>query len=526
MVLKIGSRRSDLARLQSYRVAQALQQIQTQTKSQQHWPLKIEFIFKESLGDKNLTDPLWQMPEKGVFTQDFLGDLESGAVDMVVHSWKDLPTEPRLTTTIAATLPRADQRDVLLFKKSSRQRATSSHQITVFSSSPRREHNLKPFLKDHLPFSLREVQFTSVRGNVQTRVRKLIEAANVDGLILAKAALDRLLAAEESDLQETRTFLRQSLEKFDWCVLPLSLNPAAAAQGALAIEIRSDRSDLMQLLALINCPTTFAQVEAERSTLTRFGGGCHQKIGISIIAHRLGQVSSLRGLSPSGETLEEWRFHSSTATPPPRMHESLLWSLPAQQKPQPQALLPTELANAEASMKSCDGIFVAKGSAWPETFTPLQKHQVLWTSGLETWKALVRRGVWVHGSQESLGELHPLQLEGMAPQLKRWIKLTHRESKDTLAILSNAEKNSQWIPVPTYQLASGEANFEIGDQQFFFWPSSTVFLQAIRQKPEILQRHHATGLGHTYDLVCHHVRDKTRVHAFANEKDWRQQCKL
>ena len=107
--VRIAARHSDLARLQAYRVGDALKRA--------HPGLEIVYNFRASLGDLNQTDPLWRMPEKGVFTEDFLKDLTQDAADLVVHSWKDLPTEPRPETEIVATLARADARDLLLFRR-------------------------------------------------------------------------------------------------------------------------------------------------------------------------------------------------------------------------------------------------------------------------------------------------------------------------------------------------------------------------------------------------------------------------
>src|SRR5438552_5531387 len=79
MRLTIGSRRSELARIQALQVGKALQAA--------HPQLEIDYSFRESLGDKNQNDPLWQMPAKGVFTRDFREDLLRGEFDQVVHSW-------------------------------------------------------------------------------------------------------------------------------------------------------------------------------------------------------------------------------------------------------------------------------------------------------------------------------------------------------------------------------------------------------------------------------------------------------
>ena len=86
MNIRIGSRKSDLAKIQALVVAKTL-------KAKSLSPIEIEHVFKSSLGDDNLDQPLYRMPDKGVFTKDFTEDLVAGQIDMVVHSWKDLPTE-------------------------------------------------------------------------------------------------------------------------------------------------------------------------------------------------------------------------------------------------------------------------------------------------------------------------------------------------------------------------------------------------------------------------------------------------
>jgi hydroxymethylbilane synthase len=202
MKLRLSSRQSALAQAQAFQVGSAL------TKA---FPeLEIEYLFRESLGDKNLTDPLWKMPEKGVFTEDFFRDLVDNKTDLVVHSWKDLPTEVKSETQIAATLPRADQRDLLLFKKKS----LKKQNLQIFSSSPRRVLNIGSFLKKALPWNFDNLNFQNVRGNIPTRIQKLLDDESVDGLVLAKAALDRLLT--EVRFTEVQLSIRNALEKLEW----------------------------------------------------------------------------------------------------------------------------------------------------------------------------------------------------------------------------------------------------------------------------------------------------------------------
>src|SRR5262252_239089 len=154
MRVTIASRRSDLARIQAYQVGEAL--------SEKHPQIEITYSFHESLGDKNQNDPLWQMPEKGVFTQDFREGLLRGDFDLVVHSWKDLAIEDDPETEIVATLPRADQRDVLLVRNDRWSRVEDHGVISILTSSPRRAHNLDSFLRVALPAQIQDLKFENV----------------------------------------------------------------------------------------------------------------------------------------------------------------------------------------------------------------------------------------------------------------------------------------------------------------------------------------------------------------------------
>ena len=285
MRIRLSGRSSDLSRIQMHQVADAIREAVPSAE--------VVMSFRESLGDKMLDDPLWAMPEKGVFTEDFVEDLRAGRTDVVVHSWKDLPTEPRVGTRVVATLPRADVRDVLLMRSDLWESVEPGTKVTILSSSPRRAHNLGTFLSWALPVRDLEIEFVPVRGNVPTRLRKLHEGTH-HGLVVAKAALDRL--ADK---------VRDSVDRCYWMVLPISENPTGAAQGALAMEI-ADRCDprIVRLLERMNDRTTFAEATREREILRSYGGGCHQRIGVTVLMRGSEQLVSLRGITDDGTVLE------------------------------------------------------------------------------------------------------------------------------------------------------------------------------------------------------------------------------
>lgn len=499
MVIKIGSRQSDLARLQAYSVRDALQK---------KFPnIQVQFSFRESLGDQNQNDPLWKMPEKGVFTEDFLKGLLSGEYDCVVHSWKDLPTEKRNETEIIATLPRADQRDILLFKKEHLHVVRDFQEMHVFSSSPRREYNLTPFLKEYLPFPLRDVKFRSVRGNILTRVKKLLETREVDALIVAKAALDRLLLATEPDLQENKQILSQYLNQCEFMVLPLSQNPTAAAQGAIAIEIRQDRQDLKEIFRELNCADTFDGVVLERKTLSGYGGGCHQKIGVSLQKKQYGVVEFLKGLTDQGEILNRSHVRHYTKIPQAQSPEHI-W--PINTQAQNLFFERKEIFGEEQKerIRKAPAIYVARMNAVVESNLLLNKY--VWTSGLKTWKSLAEKGIWVHGTSDSLGEVIP-DLEALVPGL-HWHKLSHEDSSFGMPTIA------------TYQLVAKSVTPDLSQKTHFFWMSGSQFKLALERFPQIAQGIHACGPGNTYLQIEEALKNQSekKVHIYLDYDHWKK----
>lgn len=496
MRLRISARKSDLARLQAYQVGEALQK--------KIPGIEILYNFRESLGDKNLNDPLWRMPEKGVFTEDFVQDLLEEKTDLVVHSWKDLPTAPRVGSKVIATLPRADQRDLLLFKNNHEARVRATRSLKVFSSSPRRAYNLENFLQSHMPYSLRQVHFHNVRGNIQTRVRKLLEDPDVDALIVAKAAIDRLLTAKASEFQETRVFLRENLDNLNWMVLPLSVNPNAAAQGALAIEIKEGRPELERVLAQIDCRDTFVSAQQERDTLASFGGGCHQKIGVAVLKRSYGDIFFLKGLTDAGQVLDE---------------KKLLREYPPQKFPAAKLASSKELPVERAKSlpvqipKSVQGLWVAKAEAYPEN---LNFSGLVWTAGLQTWKKLADQGIWVHGSSEGLGEDENPLIEILFGSPVKWAKLSHLEAPED----SGKEKLS------TYQVKVSAEQWSIGDREAFYWKSGSQFLAALHKEPSLIHKRHACGPGNTYKILRDKLGPQASIEIYLDEDDWRKSCSL
>jgi hydroxymethylbilane synthase len=243
--LRVGTRGSRLAMAQA-RIAIA--QIEA------HDPGPIEVVPIATRGDAiSLRRPRggWVATD-GQFTGELERALLARRVDVVVHSYKDLPTAPVDGLAIAAILERADPRDCLLTREGG-----GLDDVPfggrVATSSPRRAAQLATIRSDIIA--------VSIRGNVESRLRRL-DAGEFDGLILAAAGLDRL-----------------GVEVPEKARMPLEVMLPAPAQGALALQVRSDSSHLRTVLVAVDHPPTRIAVEAERALLRAIGGGCLAPLG-------------------------------------------------------------------------------------------------------------------------------------------------------------------------------------------------------------------------------------------------------
>lgn len=492
--MRIAGRSSDLSKIQVYTVADAVRAAAPDAE--------ILLQFRESLGDKMQHDPLWAMPEKGVFTEDFAEDLRAGKTDLVVHSWKDLPTARRPGTRVAATLPRADVRDVLLMRRDRWREVRPGDPVSILSSSPRRAYNLAPFLAWALPVRDLRIEFAPVRGNVPTRIRKLVEGEH-HGLVVAKAALDRLLGSSAPEFAATREELRRNLERCLWMVLPARENPTGAGQGALAIEIAEDCDPaIAALVGSLNHETTYREASREREILAAHGGGCHQKIGVTVRSRTYGTVVSLRGLTESGEILE--RFELEAARKAPRATPENIW--PAEPK---QDDWMTREPVAVGSPDGDAALWIARAEALPPEWA-LDEARIVWTAGPKSWERLAERGVWVNGCAEGLGEGEAPAADLLANRPIRWVKLTHDRS----------EAESGMEKLATYRLVSLHAPADLSRYTHFYWSSGSRFLEAVERQPELLDRWHACGPGNTWKILRERLGGDERLDLWLSHADW------
>ena len=245
----LGTRGSELALVQTRHAAGLLRTA---------WPdLAVEEKIIKTTGDRRL-DVRLAAPgslDKGLFTKELEEALLAGSVDAAVHSLKDLPTSQPDGLVVGAILEREDPSDALASRHPGGVDGLPRG-ACVATSSLRRRSQLLLMRPD-----LRVVE---IRGNVPTRLAKVLAGADIDALIVARAAINRLGAEVVPDGLHLTTVTG---------MLP------APGQGAVAIECRAGDSRTLALLAAIHHEPTARCVQAERDLLTSLGGGCHMPLG-------------------------------------------------------------------------------------------------------------------------------------------------------------------------------------------------------------------------------------------------------
>ncbi|MFN3943544.1 MAG: hydroxymethylbilane synthase [Allosphingosinicella sp.] len=238
--LRIGTRGSPLALAQAHMVAAAL-------RSAHGWDEdRVEIVPITTTGDVVQDRPLAEIGGKGLWTKELDRCLAAGDTDLSVHSMKDVETIRADSLAVAAMLPRADVRDRLIGAPSI---AAIAQGAVVGTSSPRRAAQLLRRRPD--------LQVVPIRGNVETRLRKVAEG-EVAASLLAAAGLDRIGRGEVGTPVED--------------MLP------APSQGAVGIEVLAGNAAVRDLVAAIDHPETHACVRAERRLLLALGGDCRSAV--------------------------------------------------------------------------------------------------------------------------------------------------------------------------------------------------------------------------------------------------------
>ncbi|MGK7937893.1 MAG: hydroxymethylbilane synthase [Xenococcaceae cyanobacterium] len=247
--IRIGSRKSQLALVQTYWVKEELEK---------HFPnIQFEVETMSTQGDKILDVALAKIGDKGLFTKELEVGMLNNQTDFAVHSLKDLPTNLPEGLMLGCVSKRVDPADALVVneKNQDKKLETLPAGSVIGTSSLRRLAQLR----HHFP----HLTFKDIRGNVNTRLAKL-DAGEYDGIILAVAGLQRL------DMSDR---IHQ--------VIPAEISLHAVGQGALGIECREGDTEILEVIKALEDPESRDRALAERSLLRQLEGGCQVPIGVN-----------------------------------------------------------------------------------------------------------------------------------------------------------------------------------------------------------------------------------------------------
>jgi len=263
--VRAGTRGSALALWQARRVAERLTEAVP--------GCRVEEVVFSTRGDRESAEPLPAIGGKGLFTEELEAALRSGEIDVAVHSLKDLPTESPPGVTVGAVCCREDVRDALVSAAGDGLAALRPRAV-VGTSSTRRTAQLRVARPD--------LEIRSIRGNVETRLRKVAEGL-YDATILAAAGLHRLGLADR-------------ITEY----LPVDRFLPAPGQAALAVQCREGDTAVRTMLEGVDERIARACTDAERAMLERLGGGCSVPVA-ALCEYDRGELS-LRGFvgDPAG----------------------------------------------------------------------------------------------------------------------------------------------------------------------------------------------------------------------------------
>jgi hydroxymethylbilane synthase len=415
---------------------------------------------------------------------------------------------------VRAALPaRENPRDVIVWRADVPGRAAGGV-LRIGSSSSRRERNVADFLEWALPAASPppRVEFIPVRGAVDARLARLHrprdDADSVDGVVLALAGLARLWNDPAS-----RELLAPLLTGVRWMVLPLATCPAAAGQGVLAIECRATDSSVLEILRGLHDPATAELVASEETALLGMDPNDRPATGATAIRHgELGPLCFVRGVGASG-VIERLDWNR----PPGPQHATGFEGIAWQRACTRRAVEPAPPLDALAPGGA---VFAAYWHAVQDQ--PLPAATRLWVSGVESWRQLAARGLWVEGCGDNLGfnEVRATLLCPVLglPPLRDWTALTYRWAVPGWCESGVGTVIATYDIVPPHdpqvlERLRGPAALAT----HFYWSSAEQF-HALRDFLPA-QAHHACGAGKTLRALRAAGVD---AQPFPNGREWRR----
>jgi hydroxymethylbilane synthase len=283
-VLRIGTRGSQLALWQARTVAARLESA----------GVDVELVIIKTTGDRLQSAPISEVGTKRLFVKEIEDALLDNAIDVAVHSAKDMPAVLPDGLAIAATLPREDPRDAFVLPPSAQgdvraALASLGRPASIGTSSIRRIAQLSSAFPG--------AAFTPIRGNVDTRLRKL-DAGDYDALVLAAAGLRRLGFGDRIT-----------------AMIPPRQSVPAPGQGIVAVEVRGDDEQCRRALQPVHDAAASAALDAERRVVSALGGGCQLPLGALATINNAEMELQAIVCSPDGRRIVRARATGPAADP-------------------------------------------------------------------------------------------------------------------------------------------------------------------------------------------------------------------
>lgn len=357
-----------------------------------HFPdLTFDQIIKTTQGDIRKDVSLDSVRGQDFFTREIQEAVLTQEADFAVHSMKDISHLDFFKPSTIAVIDRGLMQDVAIFKPGIIEKLKSGKEIIIGTSSPRRSSNGVRFLGKSLPkFHDDELKITTklIRGNVDSRLEKLTETEDYDGLILAITGINRLLAYEPS--KERMQFLLAN-KKFQ--LLSLFECPPAINQAALVVECSLENAYASTILKTINHSELLQETQEERRVGATFGGkGCSRQYGVFSSKAKGKSFLFAWGLDQNGLSFTHWDFE-----PPSDINPANVLYLKDIKAP----AFNYELLATPTLPNQIKNVFVTHRRTVGATNDLNDKS--VWTAGVNTWFSLAEKGVWVDGCTDGLG---------------------------------------------------------------------------------------------------------------------------
>lgn len=277
--LRIATRASQLALWQARHVAELITTLEP--------AVQVELLELSTVGDRDQSAALVEFGGVGVFTREVQRAVLDGRADLAVHSLKDLPTDSTPGLALGGVPARGSVADVLVLPRAAENAARDPQDVLQLLPNAARVGTGSLRRRAQLLHARPDLRMLDVRGNVETRIRKL-DDGQYDALVLAAAGLERL-----------------GLQQRISAVLGPPLLLHAVGQGALGLECRESDQATRDLLARLSDPPTLAAITAERQVLAQLRAGCHAPVGVETAVR--GETLRIQAvvLSPDGSQRRE-----------------------------------------------------------------------------------------------------------------------------------------------------------------------------------------------------------------------------